>query len=165
MAYALLVLAQLAGILLIPFGLPGIWLQLVSLGAYAWFTGFATVGWVPLVAVLALALVAEAVEFWVGGRFAERYGGGKRAAWGAILGGIAGALVGLPLPVIGSVIGSFLGSFAGAALFELAGRREGGMSPALRSGWGAFLGRLAATAVKSGIAVGVAVLALLVARG
>jgi uncharacterized protein len=162
-AYALLAAAQVAGILLIPFGLPGIWLQLAALAAYAWFTGFATVGVASLAAVLLLALAAEWIEFSLGGRFARRYGGSRRAAWGAILGGIAGAFVGLPVPVVGSVIGSFVGSFAGAVLFELWGAREAGMRPALRTGWGALLGRLAAVAAKSGIAVAVAAVALLVA--
>ncbi|HEX2090902.1 MAG TPA: DUF456 domain-containing protein [Longimicrobiaceae bacterium] len=163
MGYALLVVAQVAGILLIPFGLPGIWLQLLALAAYAWATGWATVGPVALGFILLLAVAAEWIEFSLGGRFARKYGGSRRAAWGAILGGIAGAFVGLPVPVLGSVIGSFLGSFAGAVLFELWAARQAGMRPALRTGWGALLGRLAAVAVKSGIAVAVAAIALLAA--
>ena len=163
MEYALLVVAQVAGLLLIPFGLPGLWLQVGSWGVYAYATGLQTVGWVPIVVVVALAGVAEVLEFTLGGKFARRYGGGRRAAWGAILGGIAGAVLGLPVPIIGSVIGSFLGSFAGAMLMELTTQR--GMQPALRTGWGALLGRLAAVAVKSGLGVAVALVALVTAFG
>ncbi|HEX5723839.1 MAG TPA: DUF456 domain-containing protein [Longimicrobiaceae bacterium] len=161
MEYLLLVVIQLAGLVLIPFGLPGTWLQVLGLVGYGWLTGFRTVGAVPIVVVCALALAAELIEFWLGGRFALRYGGSRRAAWGAVLGGIAGAVVGVPVPVIGSVVGAFIGSFAGAAAFELTRSRE--LSPALRVGWGALLGRLAAVAVKSGIGAGIAAIALFAA--
>jgi uncharacterized protein YqgC (DUF456 family) len=164
MEIALLVLAQVVGLLLIPFGLPGIWLQVVSLGVFAWLSGFREVGWVPLAVVVALAVLAEVAEFTLGGRYAERYGGSKRAAWGAILGGLVGALLGVPVPIIGSVIGAFVGSFVGAALLELTNNkdwRNPELRGAMRVGWGAFLGRLVATAVKSGIGVAVAAVAVL----
>jgi hypothetical protein len=164
MATSLLLLAQFLGLLLIPFGLPGIWLQVISLGAYAWATGFREVGVVPLVVVVVLAVVAEVAEFALGGRYAERYGGSKRAAWGAILGGLVGALLGVPVPIVGSVIGAFVGSFVGAALLELTHSRDWRnpeLRGAMRVGWGAFLGRLVATAVKSGLGVAVAAVAVL----
>ncbi|MDP9349430.1 MAG: DUF456 domain-containing protein, partial [Gemmatimonadota bacterium] len=91
MAYLLLAVAQVAGILLIPFGLPGTWLQVAALGVFAYSTGFTIVGWVPLVVVTLLAAGAEVVELLLGGSFARRYGGGRRAAWGAIIGGVVGA--------------------------------------------------------------------------
>jgi uncharacterized protein YqgC (DUF456 family) len=161
MAYGLLVLAQAAGLVLIPLGLPGIWLQVSALAVYGFFTDFTSVGWIPLVVVVALAVVAEVVEFFLGARYAQKYGGGRRAAWGAILGGIVGAIVGVPVPVIGSLIGAFVGAFLGAAIFEYSYRSE--LRGSLRAGWGALLGRVAATAVKSGIGVAVAALALLTA--
>lgn len=163
LAYLLLVLAQLAGLLLIPFGLPGIWIQAGALIAYAWWTDFAVVGLVPIIIVLFLALLAEIAEFLLGGRFAKRYGGSRRAAFGAIIGGIIGAVMGLPIPLIGSIIGAFVGSFAGAAIFEFTTGR--GVGPAARAGWGAFVGRVVATALKSGVGVLIAVLSLLTALG
>lgn len=164
MSTTLLVLAQVVGLLLIPFGLPGIWLQVMSLGVFAWATGFREVGVVPLVLVVVMAVLAEVAEFALGGRYAERYGGSKRAAWGAILGGLVGAVLGVPVPIIGSVIGAFVGSFVGAALLEMTNSkdwRNPELRGALRVGWGAFLGRLVATAVKSGIGVAVAAVAVL----
>lgn len=161
MGLILLLAAQGLGLLLIPFGLPGIWLQVAALGVYGWATGFTTVGWPSLVAVVLLAGAAEVLEFVLSGRFARAYGGGRRAAWGAILGGVAGALLGLPIPIVGSVVGAFVGSFVGAALGELSARRQVG--PALRAGWGALLGRLAATALKAGIGVAIASVALFAA--
>lgn len=164
MAISLLILAQIAGLLLIPFGLPGIWLQVVALGAFAWATGFREVGWVPLAVVVVLAVVAEVAEFTLGGKYAARYGGSKRAAWGAILGGLVGAVLGVPVPIVGSVIGAFVGSFLGAALLEMTNSkdwRNPELRGAVRVGWGAFLGRLVATAVKSGIGVAVGAVAVL----
>ncbi|MDQ3557174.1 MAG: DUF456 domain-containing protein [Gemmatimonadota bacterium] len=163
MALALLIGAQLLGLLLLPFGLPGLWVQLGGLVLYAWLTGFASVGMAPLVAVFVLASVAELLEFWLGARFTRRYGGGRHAGWGAMAGGVAGALVGVPVPLIGSVIGAFVGAFAGAVLLELLARRQ--MAPALRAGWGALLGRVIATATKVGFGVVVAAVALFAALG
>lgn len=158
---ALLVLAQVAGLLLIPFGLPGIWLQVVALGAFAWATGFQDVSLITVLFAAALAALAEVAEFVLGGRYAERYGGSRRAAWGAILGGLAGAILGVPIPIVGSVIGAFVGSFVGAAALEMTNRTE--WRGAVRVGWGAFIGRLVATAVKSGLGVAVLAIALLAA--
>jgi uncharacterized protein YqgC (DUF456 family) len=54
-----------------------------------------------------------------------------------------------------------LGAFAGAFLLELTTGR--GASPALRAGWGAFLGRVVATAMKAGVGVVILVLTVIVA--
>ena len=157
MAYALLALGQLAGLLMVPLGLPGTWLQVIAIGAYAYATHW-RLGWWIFGIALVLAAMAEVVEFVMGGRFARKYGGSRRAAWGAIIGGLVGAFVGTPVPVIGSVIGAFVGAFVGAALLELTSSSE--VRGALRVGWGAFLGRLAAAAMKSAVAVMIAALAV-----
>lgn len=161
MAYLLLALGQVAGLLLIPFGLPGLWVQVGALAAFAWFTEFATVGPILVGIVVALAALTEVAELLLGGHYARRYGGGRRAALGAIVGGVVGAVAGIPIPLLGSVFGAMLGSFVGAALFELTSR--GGTRSAVRAGWGALLGRVVATAMKGGVGVVVAVLALLTA--
>ena len=160
MAYALLALAQFAGLLMVPLGLPGTWLQVIAIGAYSYATHWRTGWWIFAIAV-ALAAVAEVVEFIMGGRFARKYGGSRRAAWGAILGGLIGAFVGIPVPIIGSVIGAFVGAFVGAAALEMTAGAEA--RGALRVGWGAFLGRLAAAAMKSAVGVLIAAIALVTA--
>jgi len=162
-AYFLLALAQLAGIALVPLGLPGTWLQLAALGAFAWYTRFQTVGAWTIGIVAVLVITGEVLEWTLGRRYARKYGGSRRAEWGAILGGIAGAIAGVPVPVIGSVIGAFVGAFAGAALLELSGRADWRSS--LRVGWGAFIGRVAAAAAKCALAVVAAAVALLSAIG
>jgi uncharacterized protein YqgC (DUF456 family) len=159
--YLALAAAQLVGLVLIPVGLPGLWVQVGALALYGWLTGFQTVGAASMIAVLVLAGIGETAEFVLGGRYARRAGGGRRAEWGAVLGGVAGAVVGLPLPILGSVVGAFVGSFAGAALLELT--RGRGTVPALKVGWGAFVGRIVATALKAAIGVSIAAVALIAA--
>lgn len=158
MAYLLLVVLQFLGLGLIVFGLPGLWVEVAALIGYAWLTDFRTVGVVAILVALGLALVAELAELVLGARFARKYGGGRRAAWGAVLGGIVGALVGLPLPLVGSVVGALLGSFLGAFLLELTRRK--GAAPALRVGWGAFLGWCTAIALKVGVGMVILVFTL-----
>ena len=154
----LLVAAAVAGLLLIPLGLPGLWVILLGLLAYGWLTDFRTLSGGLVALAVGLAVLGEVVESWIGFRFARRYGGSRRAGWGALVGGVAGAIVGVPVPVIGSVIGGFAGAFAGAALFEYAGARATG--GAVRAGWGAVLGRAAAVALKMGLGVVLAVVGL-----
>ncbi len=97
----------------------------------------------------------------MGFRLARRYGGSTRAGWGALAGGLVGAAVGVPIPVVGSVIGGFVGAFAGAALFEYT--RALRADVAVGAGWGAVLGRAAATAAKMALGVVIAVLGLFAA--
>ena len=163
MAGLLLAASQIVGLLLIPFGLPGTWVQVLGIVGYAWMTGFQAFGVTAIVIAIVLAIIAEVLEFTLGGKYAKRYGGSRRAGWGAILGGIAGALMGLPVPIVGSVIGAFVGAFVGAAVLEMTKKAE--WRSAVRVGWGAFLGRLVAVAMKSGIGVAIAAAALLSALG
>lgn len=155
----LLIALLCAGLLLVPLGLPGLWLMVLAVIGYGAVTNYAGVGLRTIVAALLLAGVGEAIEWWVGWKFATRYGGTRRAGWGALLGGIAGAIAGVPVPVIGSVIGSFLGSFLGAALFEY----TAAPANAIRTGYGALLGRLWATATKTALGIILAVVTLFAA--
>jgi uncharacterized protein len=154
-AILLLAIVELAGLLMVPLGLPGLWVMILGLLGYGWFTDFRIVGIWTTTLVLALALLGEFIETWLGFRFARKYGASKRAAWGALIGGLVGAVVGVPVPVIGSVIGAFVGSFAGAAVFEYTVSEHSGA--AVAAGWGAVLGRAAAAAAKIalGIVIGV----------
>jgi uncharacterized protein YqgC (DUF456 family) len=160
-AALVLVAGSLVGLVLIPFGLPGLWLMVLSVLAYGWLTDFQTVTAGIIVLVLVLALLGEVIEAWLGFRFARRYGGSRRAGWGALVGGLVGAVVGVPVPLIGSVIGGFVGAFAGAALFEYTRARQAGA--AAGAGWGAVLGRAVAAAAKMALGIVIAVSALFAA--
>jgi uncharacterized protein len=155
----LLAVCVLAGLVLVPFGLPGLWVMVLGVIGYGWLTDFQTVGVGTIGVVVGLALVGEIVEWWLGFWFAERYGGSRRAGWGALVGGIVGAIVGVPVPLLGSVIGAFVGSFAGAAVFEYTRARQAGV--AVRAGWGAVLGRAAAAALKVALGFVIAIMGLI----
>lgn len=155
----LLIALLVVGLVLVPLGLPGLWLMVLATIGYGAVTDYAGVGVRTILAVLGLAGVAEAIEWWVGFKFAARYGGSRRAGWGALIGGFAGAMAGVPLPVIGSVIGSFIGSFLGAAFFEY----TAAPANAFRTGYGALLGRLWATATKIALGLVIATVALFAA--
>src|SRR4051812_29220464 len=111
LALLLLVLVGIAGLALIPLGLPGLWLILLGIIGYGWYTDFSTYGLWFLLAEIALAFVGEVLESWIGFRFTRRYGGSRRAGWGALIGGVIGAVVGGPLLLIGSGVGGVFGGF------------------------------------------------------
>jgi len=155
----LLALVLFVGLILIPLGLPGLWVMLLGILGYGALTNFRGIGLGTLAVVTALAFVGEMIEWWIGFKYTQRYGGSRRAGWGALLGGMVGAFAGIPIPIIGSVIGSFLGSFAGAAIFEFTRSPDN----ALRTGWGALLGRMWATAAKTSLGLVMAVVAVFAA--
>lgn len=148
----------LGGLILTALGLPGIWLFLLATGGLKLAGLLAGLGWTVWLIGLLLALVAEIIEWVVSLKWADRYGGTKRAGWGALLGGLLGALVGVPVPIVGPLLGSFAGSFVGAWAFELAGNYDA--IQAGRSAWGALLGRAVATAAKLGLGVVIVVLVI-----
>jgi uncharacterized protein YqgC (DUF456 family) len=160
-ALILLLVVGLVGLVLIPLGLPGLWVILLGIIGYGWYTDFDPFGLWFLVAEIGLAFLGEVLESWIGFRFARRYGGSRRAGWGALIGGLIGAIIGVPVLLIGSVIGGFVGAFLGATLFEYTTQRRAGGS--VRAGWGAVLGRAAAAALKIAIGVVMMVLAIVVA--
>lgn len=162
LALTLLVAAQLLGLMLVPLGLPGLWIMLGSAFTYWLAVPSGGVGVFTLVVVAGLVIAAEVVEFSVSGRYARRYGGSRRASWGAVLGGLVGAVVGVPVPVVGSLAGAFAGAFAGALVAELTVPRERRGEP-LQVAKGALLGRVVAAALKVGF--GMAVLVWVTAAG
>jgi uncharacterized protein len=163
-AILLLGAASIGGLLLIPFGLPGLWLIVLGILGYGWLTDFRTLSGVLVGVILLLALAGELLESWISYRFARRYGGSKRAGWGALIGGLVGVAVGVPVPVVGSIVAGFIGAFVGAALFEYTAQRESGA--AAKAGWGAVLGRAVAAGTKMAIGVVLVVIgAVVVLRG
>ena len=161
LALVLLSALSLAGLAMIPLGLPGLWVMVGGILAYGWLTGFRSVGVVMIAIVLGIAFLGEIIDNWLGFRYAKRYGGSTRSGWGALVGGLVGAIIGVPVAVIGSVIGAFLGSFIGAALFEYTYSRHTGV--AARAGWGAVMGRIAAAAVKIAFGVVIAIIGVFAA--
>ena len=112
------------------------------------------ISWVTIVGIAILGIVAEWIEFMMSGKYARKYGGSRRAGWGAMLGGMVGAFMGFPVPIVGPVIGAFIGSFVGALAGELSVGSTGAAST--RAATGALIGRALATAMKIGVGVAIA---------
>jgi uncharacterized protein len=149
MALIVLAVVILLSLVLIVLGLPGLWIMVASAVTYNLIVPGDPIGWFTLVAVAVLALVAELLEFTMTGRYARKYGGSRRAGWGAIIGGMIGAFVGVPVPIVGPIIGAFVGSFCGALVAELTGGSSAG--DATRVAKGALIGRVVSTVLKIGI--------------
>lgn len=151
--------ALLVGLLIVPLGLPGLWLMLAASAAYMLLVPAGGIGVGTVLVASALVVVAEVIEYTIAGRYTRRYGGSRRASWGAILGGLVGAVVGVPIPVVGSLAGAFVGAFAGAFIGEWTVHRDERADPT-RVATGALIGRAVAAAAKSGIGILVAVVIL-----
>jgi uncharacterized protein YqgC (DUF456 family) len=157
MAVLILALICIVSLFIIPIGLPGTWVMVAAGVGYSLLKPD-SIGWITLVGITAIAVVAEIVEFTLAGTYAKKYGGSRRASWGAIIGGTIGAIVGVPIPIIGSIIGGFAGAFIGALVFEYS--RGTGAQDSTRVAWGALVGRAVASAMKVG--AGLAITAWLI---
>ena len=147
----LLILAAvlLLALFIIPLGLPGTWAMVIAAWAYNYMVPGDPVGTFTILGTAALALIAEGLEFSLAANYTRKYGGSRRAGWGAILGGLVGAIVGIPIPLIGSMVGAFAGAFIGAWVFEKSRGKEG--ENATRVSTGALIGRVVASAKKVAI--------------
>jgi uncharacterized protein YqgC (DUF456 family) len=143
-------------------GLPGNWIILAEALIYALITHFDKgIGWYDLLALALMAGAGELAEFLLTAYGAQKYGASKKAVAGALAGGLAGAIIiNSFLPLIGAVIGAFLGVYCGAFLVTYAVEKD--LAQSLRSGLGAFMGRLGAVLVKG--AMGVAMAAVIITQ-
>ena len=156
MAFALLVLVLVGSMLLIVLGLPGLWIMIASAITYNIVVPPPRpMSWVTVVGVVLLGLVAEFLDFTLAGKYARKYGGSRKAAWGAIIGGMIGAFIGVPVPIVGPVIGALIGSFVGALIGEI--RHGGETGPAAKVATGALIGRVLGTVIKVGLGFTVAI--------
>jgi len=156
---ALYILVSLAGLVSLVFGLPGTFVILGASVLYGWYGGFSEITVRVIIILVVLALAGELIEFLLGILGSKKYESSNRAIVGSIIFGIIGAVMGAPFFFgIGAVIGAFAGAFAGAILMELSQGKK--MDEAIKSGWGAFLGRVAGTISKG--AVGIAMIAITV---
>ncbi len=155
----LYILVSFAGLVSLIFGLPGTFIILGASVLYGWYGGFSEITVRVIILLVVLALAGELIEFLLGILGSKKYESSNRAIVGSIIFGIIGAVMGAPFFFgIGAVIGAFAGAFAGAILMELSQGKK--MDEAIKSGWGAFLGRVAGTISKG--ALGIAMIAITV---
>ena len=150
MEVLLLVIILLLGLVMIPFGLPGTLIIFFAAIGYSLIVK-GSIGLFTLVGVGVLLAIGEVIEWTLTARYTRKYGGSRRASWGAVIGGMIGAFVGVPVPIVGSIVGAFAGAFVGAFVAEVTGGSGGGA--ATRVATGALIGRALAAAMKVGIGV------------
>lgn len=138
-------LIMLVSLFIIPLGLPGTWVMIAAGLGYSLLLPN-TIGTFALIGTTIIAVIAEVFEFTLAGKYARKYGGSRRAGWGAIIGGTVGAFVGVPVPLIGPIIGAFAGSFIGALIAEFS--QGTNAKHATRVATGALIGRAVAAAMK-----------------
>ena len=155
MALVFLILGALASLPLTAVGLPGSWMFLAGVSLWKSLVPAAPVSWLAVGIAFALVALGEALEWGLSTRYTQKYGGSRRAGWGALIGGLVGAVVGVPIPVLGSIIGSFVGAFLGALVAEYSVHQGG--ERAGRVAWGALIGRVVAAGAKVALAVVMAV--------
>ncbi len=158
MAILLLVAAIAIGLLMIPFGMPGTLILFAAALCYYLLVPGGAIGLGTVISMGLLMVLAEGLEWVLTSRFTRRYGGSRRAGWGAVIGGMVGAFMGVPIPVIGSIVGAFVGAFAGAFVFEWSREKNAGSS--VKVAWGAFIGRVTAAAMK--VAIGLVMAAWMI---
>jgi len=157
----LLYLLILIADILIFAGIPGGWIGLGIIFIYDLILKFAVVGWQWWIVLVAVMVVGEIIEAFLGTVVVLKKGASKWGAVGAFAGGIIGAILGTSiLPVIGSVIFGLLGAFGGAVLAEYIQYEK--LDDALKTGFWAFVGKLSAYFVKAALAMGV--LAIFIVR-
>ena len=158
LGYLLLLIGMCAGLLMIPFGLPGVGVILLSTVIYSFATGFnAVVSFKLLIIFGVLTLLAETADNWLMALGARKFGASRTAMWlsfvGAIWGSVLlGSLLALIIGVLGPFVGAFAGSFLTVFLYEYVQRKQA--REALRAGWGTVLGRTAGIVLKMTIGVG-----------
>ena len=154
MALALLVVAGWFAQLV---GLPGNWLIVAVVAAYAWWIppdASTAIGFDTVIALIALAVIGELAEFAAAALGVTRAGGSRRGAVlalvGSMIGGVVGLFVGLPIPIVGSLAAAIvfggLGALAGAILGESWKGRD--FDSSLEIGKAAFIGRVLGTVAK-----------------
>jgi hypothetical protein len=155
MEVLILAAVLLLSLIMIPFGMPGTLVMFAAALCYKLLVPQGGIGWPSVVVVGILMAIAEGLEWTLAARFAKKYGGSRRAGWGAVIGGMVGAFMGVPIPIVGSIVGAFAGAFVGALVFEMS--RGSGGGTATKVAWGALIGRVTAAAIKVAIGLVMAV--------
>ncbi len=146
--------STLLGIILVPLGLPGLWLIVATSLTYSYFYDFGPGSsdyWVNAILFL-LALLAEVLEFLVG-TFGSKamVEVSTGAIISSIVGALIGAMIGVPVFLIGAFLGLLLGAFLGAFIYEWIVQKD--FSVAVTTAVAVFLSRMVASFLKTCIAL------------
>ena len=157
----LLLIFMFAGLLSILIGIPGTFTIVGFALIYAIFTHFQIITVKLLFGLLAIAIMGEVIEAFLGLLSARKFGASGLSLLFSVIGSFAGALIGsIFLGLVGTVIGAICGAFLGAFLPELAVKKKFEVS--VHVGFGAFLGRTAGILAK--LVFGAIMIGLVAAR-
>ena len=144
----LFVLAVSAALMSNFFGVPGNILIAVNSLIYGIITNFDSFSLTFVLTLFIIMILVEFLEYLLIALTAKKYGASKWGITGGIIGGIGGAISGTFFtPVLGAIIGSILGVFFGAIIFEYF--RSFYFRMAVKSGIGAFLGKIGGLSLKT----------------
>ncbi|MEM9366417.1 MAG: DUF456 domain-containing protein [Planctomycetota bacterium] len=154
----LLVVACALAWLLNLIALPGNWIAVGLMTAYAWLgpsSGRPSLGLATVVIAFAIALLGEILEFAAAAVSVNQVGASRRAAiyaiLGSVFGALAGGIVGFPVPILGPLLAALLfggcGAMAGAIFGEWSDGRPWRQS--WRVGKASFWGRTLGTTAKT----------------
>ena len=100
MEVLILAAVLLLSLIMIPFGMPGTLVMFAAALCYKLLVPQGGIGWTSVVVVGILMAIAEGLEWTLAARFAKKYGGSRRAgwgatkvAWGALIGRVAAAAI------------------------------------------------------------------------
>jgi hypothetical protein len=147
LAYVLLAVAQAVGIFLVPFGRLGVWIQLLAVVAFAWWTDFSRFGVVPVVILLTVGLTAEIAGAVLSAGTVSP-DARKKLGFAGIGGAGLGAVGGISIPLLGSMFGALVGAAVGVLMGAVAVR------PA--AGQGGIGGLVAATTLRAAASIAIA---------
>jgi uncharacterized protein YqgC (DUF456 family) len=152
----LLLVISLAAVILNVVSLPGNWVILAAGLGMSIYHGGHRPGWVALVAIFIVLVLAEVIELLSGLVGARKFGASSAAAWAAVGGAIVGGVVGIPpltVPTLGldHLFAAVAGAYLAAWVVELIRQRP--MKQALTAALGAALGRAGGLTAK--IAAGI----------
>src|SRR2546428_10439556 len=105
----LLGVCTIFGLLLVPLGLPGLWVMVAGIVGYGWLTDVRSVGVAAIGVALGLAFLGEIIEWGLGIRFVRTYGGWRPSAREAVVGVVEPDRGGVPVAGGGSRNGSVVG--------------------------------------------------------
>ena len=128
--------------------IPGNFAIVLNSGWYGIVTDFNDFSMSFVLVLLAIALGVELLEYFVIAFGARRYGASRIGTLAGIVGGIVGSVSGfLFSPVLGAIIYGFLGVIVGTLLIEVL--RGKNIREALKSAYGAILGRIGGLTIKA----------------
>jgi uncharacterized protein YqgC (DUF456 family) len=152
LAWGLVVVLALSGLLLSCLGISGGYLIALAAGLAAPLSGPDFPGWRTPVVFAAMAGAVDVVEWLASHWGVRRRGGSRLAGFAAMAGGLAGLLLGsLMFPVVGSLLGLMAGSFGLAYVVER--HRLQASAPAVHIATGAVLACVAMLLIKVMVAL------------